>query len=157
MTDYRALAERIDSEDFDPFLPESINDMLDWLQRDGDLCVPYSRYGRFTSDTAPWAVACLLIAIDANGTSGMAPITDSLEYDMGLVVNDSDGPLELVLRHGGCLTDIEHVDINTLPDEAAEVLAENLKDRIGQLPWSRLADIDEYLSTVEREVMEEAT
>lgn len=156
MTDYRALAERIDSEEFDPFLPESIDDMLDWLQRDGDLRVQCSRYGRFTSDTAPWAVACVLIGIDANGTRGMAPMTDALKYEMGLVVNDSDGPLELVLGHGECLSSVDHIDISTLQDDAAEILVENLLERIKRLPLPRLREINEEVSRIEQLLREEA-
>jgi hypothetical protein len=155
MTDYRALAERIDSEEFNPFLPASIDDMLDWLCRDGNLAVPCSGYGRDTRDCAPWAVAMVLIAIDANGTSDMAPMTEALEYDMGLVVNDSDGPLDLVLRHGGVLSGIDHFYVKCVVDEAEAIIVDNLKDRIGALPLPRLSDVDELVSAIEQELREQ--
>lgn len=147
-SDPDVLARIIDAEDFDPFDEISIGVMLDWLKRDGDLACPCSRYGRRTSDCAPWAVAMMLIYIDANGSHGMAPFTDSLEYNMGLVVNDSDGPQSLVLTHGGCLENIENVDVHYVLDEAADLARDDIERRVKDLPWHRLNDVIELLDGI---------
>jgi len=53
---------------------------------DGDLRVPCSRYGRSTSDCAPWAWLLYRIMVANGSDEGY----DALDSDMGLVVNDHD-------------------------------------------------------------------
>ncbi len=148
----RAAEALINDEDFDPFSVDGQEIMLTWLERDGDLACPCSRYGTRTSDCAPWAVAMLLIYIDANGTSGMAPVTEALEHNMGLVVNDSDGPLYLVLAHGGCLetgnNDL-HDDVQYVLEEAVNLAQDEIERKVADLPWHRLRDVIELLDGLE--------
>ncbi len=70
---------------------------LAFLNRDGDLRVPCSRYGRCTSDCAPvaWRLAYLLAR-----ETGEAITEDSLDYAMGLVVNDHDDVAYIVRNYG---------------------------------------------------------
>lgn len=70
---------------------------LAYLNRDGDLRVPCSRYGSRTADCAPiaWRVAYLV----ARETG--SPITyAALEHAMGLVVNDHDDVAYMVRNYG---------------------------------------------------------
>lgn len=63
----------------------------------GQLLVPCSRYGRNGADCAPVAYAAAVISARSNGE----PVTaEGLDYMMSLVVNDSDGPAELIDCHG---------------------------------------------------------
>lgn len=65
--------------------------------RAGHLGTPGSRYGRTSADCAPVAYAVALIYQDANGDDIDA---DLLSRIMSQVVNDSDGPEELIREHG---------------------------------------------------------
>ena len=141
----------IDAEDFDPTTEAGIEVMLEWLQRDGDLACPGSRYGRHTSNCAPWAVAMLLIGIDANGPPD-APISDVLDYDMGLVVNDSDGPLELVANYSHVLADVQNVDVHYVLDEAEALLREQIGYRLERMSVDQLRSVDEFIDTEHPEV-----
>ena len=64
----------------------------------GHLSVPCSRWGRNGADCAPVAWDLHLIYCEANG----APDDDreSLDFYMGLVVNDHDDVLNLIGSHG---------------------------------------------------------
>lgn len=67
-----------------------------YLTRDRG-AVPCSRYGCGSDDCAPVAYEVARIWADSSGD----PIdVDSLDGAMGLVVNDSDSVLELILEHG---------------------------------------------------------
>lgn len=62
-------------------------DALDYLNADGDLAVPCSRYGRSTFECSPIALQVAQIVERETGE----PMTfASLEHAMGLVVNDHD-------------------------------------------------------------------
>lgn len=70
---------------------------LTFLNRDGDLAVPCSRYGRSTSECAP--IAYRLDFLLARETGG--EITEaSLDHAMGLVVNDHDDVAYIVRDYG---------------------------------------------------------
>jgi hypothetical protein len=73
---------------------------ITFLETDGDLLVPCSRYGRCTSDCAPWAWAAASIVADACGEYVTAA---DLDYAMGLVVNDHDDVESLIVEHGAAL------------------------------------------------------
>ncbi len=65
--------------------------------RDGNLRVPCSRYGNDTAECAPvaWRIAYLL------SRESDEPITeDSLDWAMGLVVNDHDDVAYLIRTYG---------------------------------------------------------
>ena len=70
----------------------------EYLERDGG-SVPCSRYGRNSIDCAPWAIACHLIYIEANGPGDLSD-EDALNYYMGLVVNDHDDVEYLIREYG---------------------------------------------------------
>jgi hypothetical protein len=73
------------------------DEAISFLERDGDLRVPCSRYGRSTSDCAPVAWRLAEIIREANGD----PITEeAVDYCMGLVVNDHDDVASLLAAHG---------------------------------------------------------
>lgn len=63
----------------------------------GGLYVPCSRYGRNGADCAPvaWRLAYLLAR-----ENGEKVTTDSLDYAMGLVVNDHDDVAYVVRQYG---------------------------------------------------------
>lgn len=88
----------------------SVRQWMTYLEREGDLRVPASRYGRTTSDCSPWAVACEFIYCEANGESEYP--NEAVEYYMGLVVNDDASVLELVLDYWHDVPDAlkEHLD-----------------------------------------------
>ncbi len=71
----------------------------DYLMRDGNLRVPCSRYGTDTEDCVPYALACELIYIEANGENSDEGPGSALEWYMSLVVNDDSGVLDLVRSH----------------------------------------------------------
>lgn len=76
---------------------ERRRDGIAYLMSDGDLRVPCSRYGRWTSDCAPvaWRVAYLV----ARETG--EPITRAhLDHAMGMVVNDHDDVAYMVREYG---------------------------------------------------------
>lgn len=62
----------------------------------GHLIVPCSRYGRTTREVAPWAIACEIIYVEASGENDEDDPRDALHFYMGLVVNDSPDPAEMV-------------------------------------------------------------
>jgi hypothetical protein len=72
-------------------------DGIAFLMADGDLRVPCSRYGRWTSDCAPvaWRVAYLVAR-----ESGEAISRERLDHAMGLVVNDHDDVAYMVREYG---------------------------------------------------------
>lgn len=71
---------------------------LAFLERDGKyLKVPCSRYGRDTEDCAPVAYAAAVILA---GETGEEVTEDSLDYVMGLVVNDHDDIEYLIRTYG---------------------------------------------------------
>lgn len=65
--------------------------------QDDHLSVPCSRYGRNTADCAPvaWRVAFLVAR-----ETGEAITEESLDYCMGLVVNDHDDVAYMVNTYG---------------------------------------------------------
>jgi hypothetical protein len=73
------------------------DEAIEFLTADGDLLVPCSRYGRRSSDCAEVAWALAEIELDVNGDE---PTEDSLDYLMGLVVNDHDDVEYLIREHG---------------------------------------------------------
>ena len=72
------------------------DEMTAYLLRDGG-AVPCSRYGRNSEDCAPVAIALAEIYEEAKGEE---TTTEDLDYFMGLVVNDHDDVLSLILDHG---------------------------------------------------------
>ncbi len=66
------------------------------LNRDGDLAVPCGRYGSSTYECSPvaWAVAHII-----EHETGEPMTLDSLEYIMGLVVNDHDDVAYLLANY----------------------------------------------------------
>jgi len=100
----------------------TIDEAIAFLSADGGR-VPCSRYGFDSASCAPWAVACHLIYIDCNG----APDDDyaSLDYYMGLVVNDHDDIADLIREHGHALVGTE---LAYLVDEVAAWDAEREHD-----------------------------
>lgn len=64
---------------------------------DGHLRVPCSRYGRSTAECAPvaWRLAYLLAR-----ETGEAITVESLDYAMGLVVNDHDDVAYIIRNYG---------------------------------------------------------
>lgn len=127
---HEALLEVIDGEDFDPFSVDGYEAMVNWLSRDGDLRTPCSRYGYSTSGCVDWAIAVLYIYIDANGSPD-APISDFLEHAIGLVVNDHDDPLNLVIDHSHVIADSDTID--GLLDDADDLLYDELQGTIRDL------------------------
>lgn len=77
----------------------TVNEWLAYLGRDGDLSVPCSRYGRSTSEVAPWAVACEYVYTEANGENSDESAAEAIEFYMGLAVNDHDDVLTLVREY----------------------------------------------------------
>jgi len=73
------------------------NQAIDYLNREGNFRVPCSRYGRDTAECARVAYASDVIASSMNG-EGMSET--SLDYMMGLVVNDSDDVEYLIREYG---------------------------------------------------------
>ncbi len=65
------------------------SEMLDYLNCDGDLAVPCSRYGRSTSTCA---VVAASTAVAFSAATGDPVTTDLLDHVMSLVVNDHDDP-----------------------------------------------------------------
>lgn len=61
----------------------------------------FSRYGRNGEECSYWALACEVIAVEANGPS--EDVEASLEYFMVLTVNDSPTVAEIVV---GCWNDL---------------------------------------------------
>jgi hypothetical protein len=68
-----------------------------YLEKDGDLSVPCSRYGRSTRDCAPvaWRLAFLMAR-----EMGEELDTEHLDYAMRLVVNDRDDVAYMVRNYG---------------------------------------------------------
>jgi hypothetical protein len=70
---------------------------IEYLNRDGNLKVPCSRYGWDTYSCSPVALSVAHIFEEANGDE----ITEELLEDlMSKVVNDSDGIAELLADYG---------------------------------------------------------
>jgi hypothetical protein len=95
---------------------------IDYLNREGDLRVPCSRYGTSTSDCAPVAYALADIVAEATGEE---ITTSDLDYAMGLVVNDSDEVRTLIADHGSpeqvdMIADSYEFDATTAGREAGE-------------------------------------
>jgi hypothetical protein len=71
---------------------------IEYLTNDGDLAVPCSRYGWSSSSCAPVAWEAASIIARELGE----PLTfESLDYVMGLVVNDHDDIEYLLTNYGG--------------------------------------------------------
>ena len=68
-----------------------------YLTENGNLRVPCSRYGTDSASCAPVAYDLALIFQEANGDEITADLLDEM---MSRVVNDSDGPAELIRDHG---------------------------------------------------------
>jgi hypothetical protein len=69
-----------------------------YLLKEGDLCVPCSRYGHCTSECAPvaWRLAYLVAR-----ETGEWPITEEqLDHAMSLVVNNHDDVAYMVRTYG---------------------------------------------------------
>ena len=75
--------------------------------------VPCSRYGWDSESCAPVAYAAAVIVA---GETGEDVTEDSLDYMMGLVVNDHDDP-EYLIRHYGALYGFEPADYLSDSDE----------------------------------------
>ena len=71
-------------------------DAIEYLERDGGR-VPCSRYGSNSRECAPAAWAAAVIVA---GETGTRVTRDLLDECMSLVVNDSDGPAELIADYG---------------------------------------------------------
>ena len=73
-------------------------DGIRYLMSNGDLRVPCSRYGSWTSDCAPvaWRIAYLV----ARETGGMPITHNDLDHAMGLVVNEHEDVAYLVRTYG---------------------------------------------------------
>ena len=95
----------------------TITQMHAFLLQHGNLYVPCSRYGLDTEDCSWWAIACQQIAI---AEWQVDEDEESLDYYMGLAVNDSDTMAEFVyenryavtrtvLRHLGGLRTIKEI------------------------------------------------
>jgi hypothetical protein len=70
---------------------------LEFLNRDGNLGVPCSRYGRNTFECSPvaWRLAYIM-----HRETGEDITEDTLEHAMGLVVNDHDDVAYMVRSYG---------------------------------------------------------
>lgn len=89
----RAITLDVHGDDDDE---PTLGDIRDRLLEDGG-AVPCSRYGRHSADCASVVLAMMDIYAEANGD----PYThESADYFMGLVVNDSDSPMDLIREHG---------------------------------------------------------
>lgn len=64
---------------------------------DGNLKVPCSRYGHNTGSCVPVALAVARIIEEETGDQ---TTTDTLDWIMGLVVNDHQDPEDLILDYG---------------------------------------------------------
>lgn len=73
-------------------------DGIAYLNQEGNLAVPCSRYGRNTLECSPvaWRLA-YLIARESNGVLHR----EDLDHAMSLVVNDSDEVAYIVRNYGG--------------------------------------------------------
>jgi hypothetical protein len=65
----------------------------------GHLQTPCSRYGRNSREVAPWAIACEVIFVEVSGDDSEDDPRDGLNFYMGLAVNDSPEPEELVREY----------------------------------------------------------
>ncbi len=67
------------------------------LNKDGNLSVPCSRYGRDTFDCSPgaWRLAYIM-----HRETGEDITEDTLEHAMGLVVNDHDDVAYMIRSYG---------------------------------------------------------
>jgi len=94
----------------------TITHMHTFLLQHGNLYVPGSRYGLDTEDCSWWAIACQQIAV----AEGCDDYESTLDYYMGLAVNNSDSMAEFVyenrynvtrtvLRHLGGLRTIKEL------------------------------------------------
>lgn len=72
-------------------------DGIKYLMTEGNLRVPASRYGSDTEDCAPvaWRLAYLMARENSEPLT-----TESLDYAMGLVVNDHDDVAYIVNHYG---------------------------------------------------------
>ncbi len=73
-------------------------EMIDYLNRDGDLRVPCSRYGSSTFTVSVVAAAAAVAYLEAAPLEG--EMTDLLDQLMGLAVNDHDDIEYLIENYG---------------------------------------------------------
>ena len=97
-----------------------------YLLKDGNLSVPCSRYGRNTLECAEVAYQVALIVQDDTGED---MTTDSLDADMGMVVNDSAEPADLLRKYRSFL-ELEGLvpAYNKIPERDAEELTNDMLD-----------------------------
>lgn len=83
---------------------------VEYLNRDDrDARVPCSRYDKTCGECAPVAFAVASIMVRESLETAAKPLAETLEYTMGLVVNDHDDVLALIMEHG---TKIERGEID---------------------------------------------
>lgn len=71
-----------------------------YLNREGNLRVPCSRYGWDTFSCSPVAYRLAYIIAREQGYAGTGPTEDELEWAMGLVVNDHDDVAHMIREYG---------------------------------------------------------
>lgn len=80
----------------------------------GHLLCPTSRYGRTADDNAWWAIAAEAVYESALGDEGEP--TESLEYLMGLAVNDSVDIATLVADYWFVIPAVLHAQLGSYED-----------------------------------------
>jgi hypothetical protein len=75
----------------------SLQHWIDWLSRDPGQ-VPCSRYGRYSDECAPYAVAAEWAFVSNCGDDHEGQI--ALDWLMGLTVNDHDDIAYMIREHG---------------------------------------------------------
>jgi hypothetical protein len=96
--------------------PETWAEAQAFLEADGGR-VPCSRYGRNSVECAPWAW-CLYRIMVANGCDES---WDALDSDMGLVVNDHDDVLYMILGNWHDLPEADQQEFDWIFDEAGDL------------------------------------
>lgn len=112
-TEYNGKSYRVPVTGRDENLNSMLTDIPDddhamaFLMQDGNLRVPGGRYGSDTRSCAPLALALAKIMEYHNGE---VMSYYQLDYDMGLVVNDSDA-VEADIREYGELAGVNPADL----------------------------------------------
>lgn len=65
----------------------------------GHLTAPTSRYGRNGDECAYWALACEMVYLEVNGENRDEDPRIALDFYMGLVVNDHQDVLDVILNY----------------------------------------------------------
>lgn len=90
--------------------------------------VPASRYGRTAADCAWYALAIECVYVDANGEPD--DLEASLDYSMGLCVNDNDSVMQLLREHTHAIPIevLEHLELEEPDDEPDDDAVELMTD-----------------------------